>query len=68
MGSVEDISSEAQTVDIKTTKITAGVQPEAVFVHDYVGSEPMQESLVRLATHVAGHGLLGEGWPQRCGS
>lgn len=61
MGAVEDISPEAQTIDIKTTKNTAGVHPEAVFVHDYVGSEPMQESLVRLATHVAAHGLLGDG-------
>ncbi|GGL29256.1 TM0106 family RecB-like putative nuclease [Caulobacter rhizosphaerae] len=61
MGSVEDISSEALTIDIKTTKNTAGVHAEAVFVHDYVGSEPMQESLVRLATHVAAHGLLGDG-------
>jgi uncharacterized protein len=61
MGAVEDISPEAQTIDIKTTKNTAGAHPEAVFVHDYVGSEPMQESLVRLATHVAAHGLLGDG-------
>lgn len=61
MGSVEDISPDSQTVDIKTRKDTANLHPEAVFVHEYVSPEPMQESLVRLATHVAAHGLTGEG-------
>ncbi len=61
MGSVEDISSAAQTVDIKARKDTAALHPEAVFVHEYVSSEPMQLSLVRLATHVVAHGMLGEG-------
>ncbi|WP_339872990.1 TM0106 family RecB-like putative nuclease [uncultured Brevundimonas sp.] len=61
MGAVEDISSAAQTVDIKTRKDTAALHPEAVFVHEYVSPEPMQLSLVRLATHVVAHGMAGEG-------
>jgi len=61
MGSVEDISYEARTVDIKTRKDTAAFHPEAVFVHDYVSPEPMQLSLLRLATHVARHAMTGDG-------
>lgn len=61
MGAVVDISSAAQTVDIKTRKDTAALHPEAVFVHEYVSPEPMQLSLVRLATHVVAHGMSGEG-------
>lgn len=61
MGSVEDLSSTAQTVDIKARKDTAALHPEAVFVHEYVSPEPMQLSLVRLATHVVAQGMLGDG-------
>jgi len=61
MGAVEDISSENQTVDIKTRKDTAELHPEAVFVHEYISPEPMQLSLVRLATQVVAHGMLGGG-------
>lgn len=61
MGSVEDISPEAQTVDIKKRKDTAALHPEAVFVHEYISPEPMQLSLVRLATHIAAHGMTGGG-------
>lgn len=61
MGAVEDISPEARTVDIKTRKDTAGLHPAAVFVHEYVSPEPMKQALLRLATHVAAHGLNGDG-------
>ncbi len=61
MGAVEDISPEARTVDIKTRKDTAGLHPAAVFVHEYLSPEPMKQSLLRLATHVAAHGLTGDG-------
>lgn len=61
MGSVEDISAADQTVDIKTRKDTAALHPEAVFVHEYVSPEPMQLSLVRLATHVVAHGMSSDG-------
>lgn len=61
MGAVEDISPEAGTVDIKTRKDTAALHPEAVFVHEYVSPEPMKQSLLRLATHVAAEGLTGAG-------
>lgn len=56
MGGVEDVSPEMRTVDIKTRKDTASLHPQAVFVHEYVSPQPMKQSLLRLATHVATHG------------
>jgi uncharacterized protein len=61
LGSVEAISIEGRTVDIKKTGACADVHPPAVFVHDHVGSEPMMEALVRLAEYVVAHGIEGEG-------
>lgn len=61
LGSVEAISIEGRTVDIKKTGACADVHPPAVFVHEHVGSEPMMEGLVRLAEHVVAHGIEGEG-------
>jgi len=61
LGSVEAISVDNRTVDIKKTGACADVHPPAVFVHDHVGSEPMMEALVRLAEHVVANGIEGEG-------
>lgn len=61
MGTVVDISQEGRTVDIKARKDTASLHPAAVFVHDYVSPEPMKQALLRLAAHVAAHGLTGDG-------
>ncbi|WP_066559781.1 TM0106 family RecB-like putative nuclease [Croceicoccus bisphenolivorans] len=57
LGTVEDISREQRTIDIKKASAMAGEHPVAVFVHEHVPSKPMQESLVRLATHVCEHGM-----------
>jgi uncharacterized protein len=61
LGSVEAISIEGRTIDIKKTGACADIHPAAVFMHDHVGSEPMKESLVRLAEHVVANGLEGHG-------
>jgi predicted RecB family nuclease len=58
LGTVEDISRENRTIDIKKTSAMAGEHPEALFVHEFVSSKPMQESLVRLATHVCENGMF----------
>jgi uncharacterized protein len=60
-GTVEAISFGDSTIDIKKRKDTTGVHPQAVFAHDFVGAEVMKESLVRLAEHVIGHGIAGQG-------
>ncbi len=59
IGTVEDISREERTIDIKKTSAMASEHPAAVFVHEYVSSKPMQEALVRLATHVCENGMEG---------
>jgi len=61
LGSVEAVSPEDRTVDIKKMAVAAGEHPEAVFVHDLVGSAPMMEALVRLAEYVLAEGMEGEG-------
>lgn len=61
LGSVEAISVEGRTVDIKKTQACADTHPTAVFIHEHVGSEPMMDSLIRLAEHVVANGMHGEG-------
>ena len=58
VGSVEDISRDQRTIDIKKTSAMASEHPSAIFVHEHVPSKPMQESLVRLATYVCDHGMF----------
>src|SRR5580704_16967505 len=61
LGTVEAISFAAATVDIKKRKDSAGIHPEAVFAHSYVGGKVMAEALLRIGTYVADQGLVGEG-------
>jgi predicted RecB family nuclease len=61
LGTVEAIDATERTIDIKKNGAAADLHPSAVFMHDYVGSEPMMESLVRLAEHVVQNGIEGEG-------
>lgn len=58
LGSIEDISRELRTVDIKKSAAMAAEHPEAIFVHEFVPSKPMQESLVRLAAYVCENGMF----------
>lgn len=61
LGTVEDISPDNQTIDIKKRKDTATLHPEAAFVHEYVNPKPMRESIFRLAAHVAANGIVESG-------
>lgn len=61
LGSVDDISLQDLTVDIKKRQDSADSHPEAIFTHELVGSEPMQEALIRLAEFVIANGMEGEG-------
>lgn len=61
LGSVEAVSQEERTIDVKKRKDTAAFHPEALFVHEYVDPEPMQLALLRLARHVVEHGMSGAG-------
>ena len=61
-GSIESISLDDRTVDIKKRMDSAGLHPEAVFAHkEIVRSEELAESLARLGDYVAENGLMGNG-------
>jgi hypothetical protein len=60
-GTVESISLDDRTIDIKKRMDSAGLHPEAVFAHKIIGSKELANSLVRLGDYVAENGLLGNG-------
>lgn len=61
LGSVADISLEDLTIDIKKRQDSSEIHPAGVFVHEHVGADAMQESLVRLAEYVVANGIDGPG-------
>jgi predicted RecB family nuclease len=60
-GSVERISLEERTIDIKKRKDTAAIHPEAVFSHNVIGTAVLAEALARLGEAVADQGIAGAG-------
>lgn len=61
LGMVETISFDNNMVDIKKRQDTAGLHPQAVFTHTYVGTQVMAEALLRIGEYVANNGLHGDG-------
>jgi predicted RecB family nuclease len=61
LGSIDTISLDGRTVDIKKRKDSAGIHPDAVYAHKVVDAQVMADSLVRLAEYVIAHGMEGEG-------
>ena len=60
-GSVEAISFEDRTIDIKKRQDTAATHAGAVYAHDVVDTKVMAEALVRIGEYVVQHGLTGSG-------
>lgn len=60
-GTVEQISLEERTIDIKKRKDTASVHPEAVFSHNVIGTGVLAEALARIGESVADNGIIREG-------
>jgi uncharacterized protein len=60
-GSVQSISFDDFTVEIKKRQDSVAIHPEAVYAHKVVDADELAESLVRLGEHVADHGLQGAG-------
>jgi predicted RecB family nuclease len=56
-GSVESISLEQRTIDIKKRMDCADLHPEAVFAHKVIGTKEQAESLMRIGENVADYGL-----------
>jgi uncharacterized protein len=60
LGAVEAISIEKATIDIKKRQDSVGLHPEAIFAHSYVDPKVMAESLLRIGSYVAEHGMVGD--------
>lgn len=60
-GRVVAISHDGRTIDIKKRGDTAAVHPEAVFAHNFVDTQVLADSLMRIGVYVADHGMSGEG-------
>src|SRR5262249_32662319 len=60
-GTVEAISLQHRTIDIKKRQDTASVHPEAVFAHLIVPSQVLADALVRIGEYVADNGMTRDG-------
>lgn len=61
LGKAAAISPDDLTIDIKKSKATAGIHPEAVFSHLFIDPKEQAASLLRLGEYAAEHGVLGDG-------
>jgi len=61
VGTAVTVSSENLTIDIKKSKATADVHPEAVFAHKFIDPKEQAASLFRLGEYIAEHGIEGGG-------
>ncbi|MFL6548042.1 MAG: DEAD/DEAH box helicase, partial [Povalibacter sp.] len=57
LGTVEAISFETRTIDIKKRKDTAGVHPSAAFAHDMVNARELAGALLRIGEEIAARGM-----------
>jgi predicted RecB family nuclease len=58
-GSVESISLEQRTIDIKKRMDCADLHPEGVFAHKVIGTKEQAESLMRIGENIADYGFDG---------
>lgn len=61
LGTVESISFEECTIEIKKRGDSSDIHPEAVFAHTIVNTKVLAKSLVRLGEWVAQNGMTGDG-------
>ena len=61
LGTVEAISFEECTVDIKKRKDSISVHPRAVFAHKRIDTQVQKDALARIGEYVAENGLCGQG-------
>lgn len=61
LGTVEAISPDGGTIDIKKRMDTAAVHPHAAFAHDMVRTDVIADALFRLGMHVAENAIDGVG-------
>src|SRR5262249_24999893 len=61
LGSVDAVSVETATIDIKKRQDSIDLHPAAVFAHTYIDPKVKAESLLRIGAYVAENGLFGDG-------
>lgn len=61
LGTAVAVSPDDRTIDIKKSKATADIHPEAVFAHRIFGGKEQAASLFRIGEYVAEHGIEGDG-------
>lgn len=61
LGKAIAVSTDNRTIDIKKSKATADIHPEAVFAHTHIRTNEQADSLFRLGEYVADHGIEGDG-------
>lgn len=61
IGSAVAICKDSRTIDIKKTKITKDVHPEAVYSHLIIRTNEQVDSIMRIAEYIAAHGIEGNG-------
>lgn len=61
LGTLESISFEDRTLDIKKRMDSAGFHPTAVFAHEVVNAKVLAERLVTIGEYVADNGIAGDG-------
>lgn len=61
LGTAIAVSTDERTIDIKKSKATADVHPDAVFAHKIFDTKEQAGALFRLGQYVADHGIEGDG-------
>lgn len=61
IGKAVAVSTDDRTIDIKKSKATADIHPDAVFAHTHVPTTAQADALFRLGEYVADHGITGGG-------
>jgi predicted RecB family nuclease len=61
LGSIETVSNDALTIDIKKTGNSADLHPESAFRHRFIPGDAMAEARVRIAEYVVAHNMTGDG-------
>ncbi len=61
IGKAVAVDTENRTIDIKKSKATAGVHPDAVFAHKIIAAKEQADSLFRIGEYVAEYGIEGDG-------
>ncbi|MDA1370241.1 MAG: TM0106 family RecB-like putative nuclease [Proteobacteria bacterium] len=60
-GTAEAICKDSRTIDIKKSKKTKGMHPEAVYSHLFIRTNEQANSIMRIAGYVAETGIEGSG-------